>query len=148
MKKTDLFKGIGSFIAGVICLILALAYDFKFEDYLWGFCGALCGAGLVWIGIFLYYSRPGKSGEYEKRVRSQEIEINDERNKIIRDKSGRITLKIMTYLCLLLMITFGILFSYGKFVPFARFATRGLSIILIFQYICRFVIFNYLAKKL
>ena len=84
---------------------------------------------------------------YKERVRSQEIEVNDERNKIIRDKSGRITLKIMTYLYLLLMIIFCILSSQGMFMPFARYAVIGLAILLIFQYACRFVVFNYLAKR-
>ena len=147
MKKTDLFKGIGSLIVGVICLILANLNNFKFGEYLWGISGALIGCGMVWLGMYIYYSRPGMSEAYKERVRAQKIEVNDERNKIVRDKSGRITLKIMTYLYLLLMIIFCILSSQGMFMPFARYAVIGLAILLILQYVCRFVVFNYLTKR-
>ena len=54
----------------------------------------------------------------------------------------------MTYLYLLLIIIFCILSSQGMFMPYARYAINGLAILLIFQYVCRFVVFNYLAKKL
>ena len=147
MKKTDLFKGIGSLIVGVICLILANLNNFKFGKYLWGISGALIGCGMVWLGMYIYYSRPGMSEAYKERVRAQKIEVNDERNKIVRDKSGRITLKIMTYLYLLLMIIFCILSSQRMFMPFARYAVIGLAILLILQYVCRFVVFNYLTKR-
>ena len=148
MKKSILYTGIGYTLLGVISLIIALLTEFKFEGILWGLCGAGIGPGITMICKYVYWSKPENKVRYNEKVKIEKIEMVDERKVMLRDKSGCITYRITIAIYCILIITFAVLAVFEYFMPFSQYAVIGLSILLIFQYICGIVIFNRLNKRL
>ena len=140
MKKSILYIGIGYTLLGVISLIIALSTEFKFESILWG----LCGAGIEPVGIMIckyaYWSKPENEVRYNEKLKVEKIEMGDERKIMLRDKSGCLTYRIMIVIYCILIMIFSVLAIFEYFIPFSKYTVIGLSILLIFQYICGTVI--------
>ena len=96
MKKSKLFLGITYLISGIVSLIFAIMSN---NDSVSGLLSGLAGAGIVpGIGIicsYIYWSRPKNKEKYEEIMKKEKINLLDERNERIRDKSGREINKIM-----------------------------------------------------
>lgn len=148
MKKSELYKGIGCTILGVILFIIALLTEIKWEGMLWGLCGASIGPGIVLVCQYVYWSKPENKAKYNEKVKFEKIEMGDERKVMLRDKSGCMTYCIMVAIYCILIMAFSVLSVSGYFMPFSRYAVIGLSILLVCQYICGIVIFNRLSKVL
>ena len=70
----------------------------------------------------------------------------DERKVMLRDKSGRITYLIMLGVYCVLLMIFSFLVTIEWFMPFAKYIVIVLSMLLIFQFACGIIVFNYLNK--
>lgn len=148
MKRSVLYRGIGYTLLGIILLVIAVLTEFKFESILWGMIGACIVPGITIICKYVYWSKPENKVKYNEKVMIEKIEMADERKIMLRDKSGCITYRIMIGIYCILIMTFTILTVFENFMPFSKYAVIGLSILLIFQYICGIVTFNRLNKRL
>lgn len=148
MKRSMLYAGVGYILFGIMCIAIALIFELKFESFLWGMSGASIVPGVIMVWKYLHWSKPENRDEYNERLRIEKIELTDERKVMLRDKSGRITYLItLGVYCVLLMI-FSLLVTIGWFMPFARYFIIVLTILIIFQYFCGIIVFNYLNKRL
>ncbi len=147
MKKSTLITGVCYLCVGVLCLILAIAYEWKVDGMLWGFAGAGIAPGAVMIWQYFHWTNPAHRAEYDRRLQAQRISMQDERNRMLRDRSGRITYGIMIGVYCLSMLAFSFCSVMGWFMPFAKYAVIGLGILLLFQYFCGLAVFQYLARR-
>lgn len=143
MKKSVLYSGIGYLLAGVACTSLQFfSSQFKYDYLIWGLGCGFIGSGLSLIYRYFYWSRPKNAPKYEAKMKEEQINLNDERKIMLRDKSGRIAY----------IITFGVLFVINMvFTYILRVDTYifvTLWLLLIFMYVCGVVVFYYLDKKL
>lgn len=148
MKKSDLYIGLGYLILGTVLFGLALFTQYRLESLLWGFGGACFGSGVVTTCKYLHWSKPENQSEYNEKLRIEKIEMEDERQIMIRDKSGCITYKIMLMLYCGLIVVFSILNAIGYIHPISQYLVIAFVTLLIFQYICGIIVFKYLNKKL
>lgn len=148
MSKNNLYVGIVYTVAGLSFMMIALLWEFPNEAFLWGLGGAGTGAGLSMLWRYFYWSRPSKAEEYRLRLDNEQIELNDERKIMLRDKSGRITYVIMLGLFCLLCIFFSSLAVFGIMMPFSRYLTILFSLLLLFLFFCGIAVFRYLDKRL
>ncbi|WKV08571.1 DUF2178 domain-containing protein [Thermoanaerobacterium thermosaccharolyticum] len=104
MKNKSLNYCMLALIGMILFLIGVILMKNNAEKYIYGL---FMGLGL---GIFIIFGRKAEGWAVEKKYpdikRHIEIEINDERNTIIRDKAGSKTNQIMNYLLLILTIIF------------------------------------------
>ncbi|WP_343209516.1 hypothetical protein [Anaerolentibacter hominis] len=148
MKKSMLYTGIGYTLAGLLFIILAVATETRLDALLWGFGGAGIGPGLMMIWKYLYWTRPGKREEYESRLKTERIDLRDERKIMLRDKSGRITYVIMTGVYCLLILAASIVNVLGYLRPFSTYLVYILTFLLLFQFLCGLFVFHKLDSKL
>ncbi|MCC0683122.1 hypothetical protein KGF42_06610 [Clostridioides sp. ZZV15-6383] len=147
MKKNMLYVGIVYFICGILLVLLATFTEFSFEAFIWGLSGAALGPGVWMIFQYMYWSKPEKAVEYEEKIKNQRIEMNDERRIMLRDKSGRITNQIMSYVFVILIFIVSIL-SVFSVVVISNWVLVVLGLLILFQFICGVVVYNKLDKKL
>lgn len=147
MKKNMLYVGIVYFICGILLVLLATFTEFSFEAFIWGLSGAALGPGVCMIFQYMYWSKPEKAVEYEEKIKNQRIEMNDERRIMLRDKSGRITNQIMSYVFVILIFIVSIL-SVFSVVVISNWVLVVLGLLILFQFICGVVVYNKLDKKL
>ncbi|HGM3505745.1 TPA: hypothetical protein ACKOR7_000297 [Clostridioides difficile] len=147
MKKNMLYVGIVYFICGILLVLLATFTEFSFEAFIWGLSGAALGPGVCMIFQYMYWSKPEKAVEYEEKIKNQRIEMNDERRIMLRDKSGRITNQIMSYVFVILIFIVSIL-SVFSVVVISKWVLVVLGLLILFQFICGVVVYNKLDKKL
>jgi hypothetical protein len=146
MKKSMLYTGIGYMLFGLMSIAIALIFEFKFESFLWGLGGAGMGPGIMMVWKYMHWSKPENRDEYNERLRIEKIEMADERKVMLRDKSGRITYLIMLGVYCVLLMIFSFLVTIEWFMPFAKYIVIVLSMLLIFQFACGIIVFNYLNK--
>lgn len=147
MKKNRLYMGIVYLVFGGVFILLATLTEFSFEAFIWGLAGASLGPGIGMIFQYIYWSKPERAKEYEKKVENQKIEMNDERRIMLRDKSGRITNQIMSYVLVVIIFVVSILSVFSAMV-ISKWVLIVLGILLLFQFICGVVVYNKLDKKL
>ena len=122
------------------------------NDSISGLLSVLAGAGIVpgiaLICSYIYWSRPKNKEKYEEIMKKEKINLLDERNERIRDKSGRETNKIMFMILLILLIIFMGLRILEIFMPFSKQVIILLSGLMIFQIICEIVIYRKISKEI
>lgn len=148
MKKSMLYTGIGYVLFGAACLLLAAVFEWKIEGLLWGLAGAGICPGLVMLWKYFHWTKPENQAEYAQRLKTEQIEIHDERNAMLRDKSGRLTMQFSFVCYCLLMLLFAACMVMEWLMPFARHAILLLGALLALQYICWNIFFRCLSKKL
>lgn len=147
MKKNRLYVGVGYFICGILLVLLAIFTEFSFEAFIWGLSGAALGPGVCMIFQYIYWSKPERAIEYEEKVENQRIEMNDERRIMLRDKSGRITNQIMSYVLVIIIFIVSVL-SVFSIMVISKWVLIVLGLLILFQFICWVVVYNKLDKKL
>jgi len=122
------------------------------NDSISGLLSVLAGAGIVpgiaLICSYIYWSRPKNKEKYEEIMKKEKINLLDERNERIRDKSGRETNKIMFLIILILLVIFMGLSILEIFMPFSKQVTILLSGLMIFQIICGIIIYKKVSKEI
>lgn len=147
MKKNMLYLGIVYFICGILLVLLATFTEFSFEAFIWGLSGAALGPGICMIFQYMYWSKPERAVDYEEKIKNQSIEMNDERRVMLRDKAGRITNQIMSYVLVILIFIVSILSVFSVMV-ISKWVLVVLGLLILFQFICSVVVYNKLDKKL
>lgn len=147
MKKNMLYLGIVYFICGILLVLLATFTEFSFEAFIWGLSGAALGSGVCMILQYMYWSKPERAVDYEEKIKNQRIEMNDERRIMLRDKAGRITNQIMSYVLVILIFIVSILSVFSVMV-ISKWVLVVLGLLILFQFICVVVVYNKLDKKL
>lgn len=147
MKKNMLYLGIVYFICGILLVLLATFTEFSFEAFIWGLSGAALGPGVCMILQYMYWSKPERAVDYEEKIKNQRIEMNDERRIMLRDKAGRITNQIMSYVLVILIFIVSILSVFSVMV-ISKWVLVVLGLLILFQFICSVVVYNKLDKKL
>ena len=113
MKKRYLSKGLVLVLVGICFILTSIFTESTFDSLLWGLAGGALGPGLVMIIKYLYYSMP-KNVEYYREIDEQEdINLHDELNLKLRDKSGRIAYIIGLYIICISEVIFSILGKMG-----------------------------------
>ncbi|EGT4598267.1 hypothetical protein DFW26_02230 [Clostridioides difficile] len=147
MKKSMLYLGIVYFICGILLVLLATFTEFSFEAFIWGLSGAALGPGICMILQYMYWSKPERAVDYEEKIKNQRIEMNDERRVMLRDKAGRITNQIMSYVLVILIFIVSILSVFSVMV-ISKWVLVVLGLLILFQFICSVVVYNKLDKRL
>ena len=147
MKKNMLYLGIVYFICGILLVLLATFTEFSFEAFIWGLSGAALGPGICMILQYMYWSKPERAVDYEEKIKNQRIEMNDERRVMLRDKAGRITNQIMSYVLVILIFIVSTLSVFSVMV-ISKWVLVVLGLLILFQFICSVVVYNKLDKKL
>ena len=138
MKKSTLYLGILWVCLGIILPILFLRYD---NPAYYGIGGGLIGGGLSSIFRYIYWTRPSKKAEYEKKQKEFRINLHDERKIMLRARSGQITYQIMFFVLVISSFISALLQAPWQF-------TLTLFLLWLFQWICGTVVFYWLSKKI
>ncbi len=72
--------------------------------------------------------------------------MNDERRVMLRDKAGRITNQIMSYVLVILIFIVSILSVFSVMV-ISKWVLVVLGLLILFQFICSVVVYNKLDKS-
>lgn len=141
MKDKRLMYMIQS-ILGILLLLLAL---FVFTSSSTKMISGLCigfGSALLVLGLGnLIRSFIISKVEDDEIQRHKNIEVNDERNIRIKEKSGCMVAKVTNYLLMILIITL-------SFLGVDKIVILLLSSILIIEFILLIIFSNYYAKRM
>lgn len=146
IKKSNLFIAIINICLGITCLLIALNFNTKLESLLYGFTGAYICSGAVMLWKYYYWSRPENKARYLEKVENEDIELNDERKIILRDKSGRYAYIIGLIVSVISIVIFSIMGNLNIIENY-KLIIVYLSGFVIFQYLIGILIFNQLSKK-
>ena len=113
MKKSYLNRGIICVLAGLCFLLAAVFTESVFDGLLWGFAGGALGPGIGWIIQHFYWSAPKNQERYREIQEQEEINLHDELNEKLRDKSGRIAYNIGLFTICISEVVFSILGKTG-----------------------------------
>jgi len=95
---------------------------------------------------YYYWSRPENKARYLEKVENEDIEMNDERKIILRDKSGRYAYIIGLIVSVISIVIFSIMGNLNIIENY-KLIIVYLSGFVIFQYLIGILIFNQLSKK-
>ncbi len=146
MKKNHLTNGIICTLCGAGFLLAAVFTESAYNSLLWGFCGALLVPGLVMICRYFYWLSPERSAKYTELQEQEEIELHDELNEKLRDRSGRITYLIGINITTIALIVFAVLGMAGVIKEY-RIILLYLAFYQIVQVVGGIVVYNRLKKK-
>ncbi len=90
MKKNYLNRGIACVLAGICFLLAAILTETAFDGLLWGLAGGALGPGVGLIIKYFYWTSPQNADRYQEILEQEDINLHDELNEKLRDKSGRI----------------------------------------------------------
>ena len=131
---------------GLACLAITVFFDTRVEQLLSGLSGAGIAGGLYLTLKYIYWTRPDRISEYQERLASERIELNDERKVMLRDKSGRYAYLAGLLVVSLSIIVFSILGNLG-IIADPRPLVVYLGAYFWFQYIIGIVIYRQLSKR-
>ena len=116
MKKNYLNEGMKLLLVG-ICLVLAAAFsETAVDGLLWGFAGGALAPGIARIIQHFYWSAPKNQVRYQEMKEQADINLHDELNEKLRDKSGRIAYLIGLLIICISEVVFSILGKLYLFV--------------------------------
>lgn len=146
MKKDYLNKGIILVLIGICFILAAVFTESAIDGLLWGFAGGTLGPGIGRIIQYFYWSAPQNEERYREIREQKEINVHDELNEKLRDKSGRIAYLTGLYIICISEVVFSILGKMGiitdyKVIVFYLFG------LLVFQIIVGKVAYRQLRNK-
>jgi hypothetical protein len=113
MKKSYLSRGIVCVIVGICFLLAAVFTESAIDGLLWGLAGGALGPGIGMIIKYFYWSAPKNQERYREIQEQEEINLHDELNEKLRDKSGRIAYNIGLFTICISEVVFSILGKTG-----------------------------------
>lgn len=144
MKKNYLNEGMKLLLVG-ICLVLAAAFsETAVDGLLWGFAGGALGPGIARIIQHFYWSAPKNQVRYQEMKEQADINLHDELNEKLRDKSGRIA-----YLIVIICISEVVFSILGKagIISNHKLIVLYLFVLLLVQIVIGKVAYRQLRKK-
>ena len=147
MKKSTLICGIFAFIIGLAALMAAINQtDSNIGGILFGLAGCGLGLGIGSIFSFIYWSASKNKKRYEELLEKKNIEVNDELNQKIKDKTGRITDTIGLAIIITLILTLTLFEALG-FMTSGYVTVVILSFYLLIRFLIYIVVFNSVRKE-
>ena len=113
MKKSYLSRGIVCVIVGICFLLAAVFTESAIDGLLWGLAGGALGPGIGMIIKYFYWSAPKNQERYREIQEQEEINLHDELNEKLRDKSGGIAYNIGLFTICISEVVFSILGKTG-----------------------------------
>lgn len=130
------------FICGIALIIMGLFIEtLTHGSTIFGMGWGFIGGAVVTFYMYVYMLDPKNKLHYEEHLKSEKINLNDERKIMLREKSGRITYVIMFVVLTILNIVF-------TFIGVEKWIILTLWGVIAFKYICGVTVFYYLAKKM
>ena len=90
MGNSYLNRGIICVLVGICFILAAVFTESALDGLLWGLAGGALGPGIGMIIMHFYWSLPQNAERFKEKQEQKEIEVHDELNEKLRDKSGRI----------------------------------------------------------
>jgi positive regulator of sigma E activity len=146
MKKSYLNRGIICVLAGLCFLLAAVFTESVFDGLLWGFAGGALGPGIGWIIQHFYWSAPKNQVRYQEMKEQADINLHDELNEKLRDKSGRIAYLIGLLIICISEVVFSILGNAGIISNY-KVIVLYLFVLLLVQIVIGKVAYRQLRKK-
>ena len=146
MKKNTLILGLIALVIGVTALAGAVIFQNGLSGIFYGLGGAGCALGLGNIISYLYWSSGKNKKRYDEILESKSIEVNDELNSKVRDRSGRITCSIGFAAVCVTAILLEILEGLGM-ISGSYLTVMILCAFLFFQMITYIIVFSSVRKK-
>ena len=146
MKKSYLNKGIIFVLVGICFALAAILTESALDGLLWGIAGGALGPGIGMIARYLFWSKPQNQERYKEILEQEDINVHDELNEKLRDKSGRIAYNVGLSLICISVVVFSILGKVGMITDH-KIIVLYLFGLLIVQYVTGIVAFNQLRKK-
>ena len=146
MKKSNLITGFIYLIAGVILLLIAIFTNTKLDSLLCGFAGVGIGPGLMIIFKYFYWHKPENKKRYQEKSEKEAIELHDELNIKLRDKSGHYAYVYGIIVICFSIVVFSIL-GQLEIITHSGIILLYLGAYLIFQLVIGRIIYNHLLKR-
>ena len=146
MKKSYLNRGIIFVLAGICFLLAAVFTESVFDGLLWGVAGGALGPGIGWIIQHFYWSAPKNQERYREIQEQEDINLHDELNEKLRDKSGRIAYNIGLLIICISEIVFSILGKTGVITDH-KIIVLYLFSLFVFQIVIGKVVYHQLRRK-
>ena len=146
MKKNCLNRGIIFVLAGICFLLAAVFTETVFDGLLWGFAGGALGPGIGMIIQHFYWSAPKNQERYREIQEQKDINLHDELNEKLRDKSGRIAYNIGLFIICISEVVFSILGKTGVITDH-KIIVLYLFSLFVFQIVIGKVVYHQLRRK-
>ena len=146
MKKSYLNRGIICVLAGLCFLLAAVFTESVLDGLLWGFAGGALGPGIGLIIQHFYWSAPKNQERYREIQEQEDINLYDELNEKLRDKSGRIAYNIGLLIICISEIVFSILGKTGVITDH-KIIVLYLFSLFVFQIVIGKVVYHQLRRK-
>lgn len=146
MKKSNFTEGIIGVIIGIVCLLTVLLFDTKLEGTLTSFAIYALIFSVRAINKYLYWNKPENKERGREILENEKIEMQDELNVKIKDKSGRYAYTFSINFISVSIIIFHILGEF-ELIDNARMIILYLGGFLVLQVIVERVVFNHISKK-
>lgn len=148
MKKSDLWTGVGMTAAGILFLLAALLWKTPLESILYGLFGAFAAPGTVQIYKYVKWTNPKNAPVYRERLEQEQIDLQDERKSMLRDRSGRYAYILGLLAVAVAMLAFSVLEAFGVVGEAeARLMILSLAGYALFQLVAGWVIYRLLDAK-
>lgn len=144
--KNYLYLGIAYLIGGIIFLVVELNFETKSDGILYTFAMVGILYGVLSLFKYFYWSRPKNKERYKEKTEERNIELDDERKTILRDKAGRYTYNIGLTVISITVVLLTIIHSFNNIANY-NLMILYLAGYMISQYIIGVLIYNNLNKK-
>lgn len=142
MKKSALAWASFWFICGITFILMGIFIKTTpHGSIIFGIGCGFIGGAVVTFYKYVYMLNPKNKLHYEEHLKSEKINLNDERKIMLREKAGRITYAIMFVVLIILNIVF-------TFIGVEKWIILTLWGVIAFKYICGVAVFYYLAKRM
>ena len=146
MKKSYLSKSIALVMIGICFILAAVFTESVMDGLLWGFAGGALGPGIARIIQYFYWSAPENEKRYQEIREHQDINLHDELNEKLRDKSGRIAYHIGLIIICISEVVFSILGKAG-IITDHKIIVLYLFGLFVFQIVAGIIAYNLLRKR-
>lgn len=146
MRKRDLNWGIGAALLGTAFIAAAVFTENPLESLIWGLGGGALAPGLIMIVRYFYWSAQKNESRFQELQEKRDIEMRDELNEKLRDKSGRIAYLAGLLILCLFELAFTLLGKMGL-VPGYKIFISCLFGLLVLQILIGMAAFHLLRKK-
>lgn len=146
MKRGHLMTGIVYVAVGILLLALSSLTEGRLGSLLFafGFAGAVPGA--VMIGKYVYWTSPRNRERYAERVEQERIDLQDELNQKLSDRSGRYAYLLGLGVTALGTVVFSLLDAL-EVIRSGRLVVLYLGAYLVFQVAAGQIIYRRLRRK-
>jgi len=147
MKKSVLYVGLSCCALGVCLMIAGFFLEDALGGLLFGLASGMTGVGIG--NIVRWRAITGDSqSDYAKHMRQTDIEQRDERNRMLRDRSGYVVMQAMLILFCLLYLVMIALNVTGAWSPMGRYLSWVCLGLFLIVWVVYGAAFHYFSKRM